>query len=244
MKNKLYLWGCFLILGLGLTSFSYAFQKIKAKENESASAFIAQSGLTRIAILHDRIQEVRGPQNRYQIQTDLQQGAIFLKPFPDTQNKPFTIFIATEQHHNYVLTLTSSVSPADTILIEPKQTTSAILKKHTPLPSSYLEALTQLITAMVNQTLPDGYQLFHPSQLQKEVKPFFTLTQIQIFRGKGLEGEVYQLKNRTKHKLYLNESQFYQQGDLAIALSSNNLLPHGQLWLFKVKHHEPTTASD
>lgn len=243
MKNKHYVWIWFLILNFGLIHFSYALQKIKVQDNETVSALLAQEGLTRIAISHDRIQEVRGPENRYQIQTDLKQGAVFLQPLPDTQNKPFTIFIASERHHNYVVHLTPDIQAADTILLKPKFIVPAS-EAHKQSPFSYFDTLTQLMTAMVNQTVPDGYTLSHPPQAQEEVEPSFTLKQIQIYRGKGLEGEVYQLQNRIGQTLHFSESQFYQQGDLAIALSSITLMPHGQLWLLKVKHHESTIASD
>jgi hypothetical protein len=57
---------------------------------------------------------------------------------------------------------------------------------------------------------------------------------ISLYMGSQFRGESYQVTNRSKHIIHLNESQFYRPHVRAIALEKSMLLPNQTIRLFKV----------
>lgn len=226
-----------LVCGLLISTNSFALQIKPIKDNGTVSASISNQGLTRIAIENDRILNVRGLSGAYGIKTDNQQGAVFIQPTEAYQNKPFTLFIATEQNHNYVLRLTPYNQNADTILLKPQGVSNPVAAQWEKS-SPYAESISHLMTEMVSRHTPDGYSV-NPVIKGKNyyigakavIEPNF------IYEGAYLEGRIYQITNRSSQTLQLTENQFYQSGDRAIALSSLIIMPHEKAWLYKVSSH-------
>lgn len=234
---KKYLWMNVIALSCLYSPVLLALQVKPITDNGKAEAFAATQGITRIAVDQDRITNVRGPAGAYQMQNDNSQGAIFIQPTAAYQKKPFTLFIATEQNHNYVLRIIPRDQNADTILLQPqdaKNPQAAAWEQASP----YTQSITQLMNAMANQATPEGYS--RNNLIKSPQLPLGNLATIQlkqVYFGANLQGQIYQVTNKTQQTLYLNEREFYQVGDRAIALSNLVVPPKGQTYLYKVRSH-------
>lgn len=226
-----------IVIGMSIMTNAFALQEKTVKENGTVNAWVSIKGITRIAVDNDRIANLRGPQGAYTLQNDNVQGAVFIKPTPDYQTKPFTLFIATEGNHNYILRLTPQDKNADMILLKPMgvfNPSALAFEKST----SYLEALSALIKGMTNGAMPEGYTQNDIENGKPQYLGNIAAIRLKtIYSGAHLAGYVYQVTNRTAGTLQLSEKEFYEGGDRAIALASLTLAPNAQTWLFKVKSH-------
>ena len=212
-----------LVLSIALVQTCFAIQEKPIKDNGTAKAYVSIHGLTRIAVDNDRVQDVRGPEDAYQIKTDANQGAVFIQPTPVFQKRPFTIFLATEQGHDYMLRLMPRNQPANTILLKPQGVLNPAAV-HWETTSPYTEAITELMKDMVNQTLPEGYAVDAIGKAKNQRVGDVNIKPIQI----------YQVTNCTAQTIILNEREFYQSGVRAIALTQQDIAPHGQIFLYRV----------
>lgn len=238
MLSKSYIYSLLLLPCILFPQISFAIQEKVVKDNGEIKAFVSTHELTRIAIENDRIQNVRGPDGAYQIKADPNQGAIFIQPTADFQKKTFTIFLATEQNHNYVLELMPRDQNADMILLKPRGLKNPLAKRWETT-SPYIEAITQLMKSMIYQDTLEGYAIETIAKSKRQHFNHNIDVQIKIlYQGAHLQGVIYKVSNRTAQTITLNEYQFYQSRDRAIALSQSVIGPKAQALIYKVRSHE------
>ncbi|CAN5421279.1 hypothetical protein BH10PSE19_BH10PSE19_00160 [soil metagenome] len=216
---------------------TFALQTKNVKDNGTVWATVSIEGITRISVANDRILHVRGQQGAYFIKYDNNQGAVFIQPTEDYAKKSFTLFIATELNRNYVLQLTPKAQLSDMILLKPTDVVKQ-RAEHWEKSSSYTQGITNLISAMMNRTPPEGYVHTLVKGKTNSLGGITTFSLKEIYRGVHLEGRVYTVKNKTRYPLTLVENQFYQPGDRAIVLSSLIIPPSAYTLLYKVVCHD------
>ncbi len=230
-----------IILGLSCLMFMpiYVFARtLRVDDNTSIKVNISAQEPTRISVAGDRISSLRGVEGAYTVKNDNAQGAIFIKPTEAYQNKPFYVFITTEQNHSYVLQLTPSANAkAGLLVLKPKiadNTTSA----NGEASSSYETQLTNLVKSMVNGMGSDEYAMtFIRNSKTQHWNKQLNINLLGVFEGAELQGEVYRVSNRSSQPISIDETVFYSEGDHAIALQSYQLPARGQTLLYKVTRH-------
>jgi len=238
MIKQLFSKGLMAVLSFLLISPCFALQIKPINENSAVKAEISTNELTRIAIDQDRIVRVRGLEGAYDMKSDSVQGAIFIRPSADYQAKPFTLFLATEQNHNYVLHLTPKDKTADTILLKPKGVKNE-KATHWENSSPYTKTLAVLTTAMITDAKPSGYAVDAVSHTKRHhITNHITAQLIRVYSGAHLRGYVYLVKNSSNQTCTLTEQAFYQKGDRSIALSNLVIAPKGEVLLYKVRSYE------
>lgn len=205
-------------------------------DNQMAALVISDHELTRIFVNNDRILAVRGINGAYLLNKDESQGEIFIKPTPLTQGKTISLFITTEQGHNYTLLLAPADIPARAIELKP--TSGSKLAERWEKNSNYQELISGLITAMVNGKTPDGYAISIPKKPKPLKFKLISVTLNAIYTGKYLRGEILVIENKSATTISLVESQFYQLGTRAIALLEQNLPPKATTLLYRVMSNE------
>lgn len=213
-------------------------QVLHVIDNATVKANIANTAPTRIALENDRIAVLRGVEGAYTYSNDNQSGAVFLKPTDAYKNKSFYVFINTEHNHNYILQLkpTAKLSAGMLILKSRDQALSAVQQWETNSP--YTDTLTTLITDMVNQNTPESYEVIPINR--KKTTPVGTQLRIRlkkIYAGAHLQGQIFEVTNKSLLPVTLIEHMFYQSGDRAIALRDSSLPAGGKTWLYKVSNH-------
>ncbi len=196
-------------------------------ENGDATGVVAAKELTRIAVEGDRILNVRGMEGAYDLKQDAVQGALFIRP-KDNQAQSFSLFIATEQHHNYVLHLTPKEQPADTILLKPAGAVK-FMQDSSPHP--------KVLAHFIKDMMRNPIALDDTFVKAKRQHSLVTMQLIGVYRGTPLQGYVYRLTNCSRGRLALHESRFYQRGDRAIMLSALMVEPGESVLVYKVRCH-------
>jgi conjugal transfer pilus assembly protein TraK len=240
MIKRRYLIGLGFVIGWLFIPVGFALQMKSVTENGAITANISANELTRIAVDHDRILHVRGLEGAYDLKQDTVQGALFIRPTVDYQSKPFSVFIATEAQHNYVLHLTPQNTPADTILLKPKGIHRSVVDSgHVEKGLPYTKTLADLMTTMITHTPSPEYsvEIFKKAKRHR-VNKNITIQLVSVYEGKELQGYIYRMINRSAQALTLSENTFYQPGDCAIALSHPSVLPGGEVLLYKVKRRD------
>lgn len=205
-------------------------------DNQMAALVISNRELTRIFVANDRILAVRGVDGAYLLNKDENQGEIFVKPTPLNQGKAISLFITTEQGHNYTLLLAPADIPARAI--ELKSINGSKLAEHWEKNSNYQQLIVDLIAAMVNGKIPDGYVFSVPKKPVPFKFKLIAVTLNAVYSGKYLRGEVLVIENKSTANIALTEAQFYQVGTRAIAILEQNLSPKSTTLLYRVMSNE------
>lgn len=239
MKNKRLL-RAFLsgMITLFISFPVFAFQTISVINNAKVQALVSETDFNRIYVQGDRILTVRGDQGAYTIQTDPMLGQIYIKPY---SNMPFNLYLMTEQGNTYQLHLEVRQGAANTIVLQPPVTTpaqAANWESSTP----YEQTLVRLMRAMATGSFPDGYSITATHDKALPLGAVATVTRISQYQGVNLMGEIFIIKNLSRHIINLKPEQLYRAGSMAIALQNQTIAPLGQTRLFVITQGEPAHA--
>lgn len=218
-----------------VSNVSYSLQMKPVKNNQSVSAKIASNELSRIFVSGDRIKTTRGISGAYEVIKDEKQGMIFIKPSNYYVNRPFNLFLTTEQGRTFSLLLTPKNIPAVTIELKPL-TPSIKMISRWEKNSPYVETIIRLMNDMVNENHPDGYAVI-PVEGKIYRFPSFTMQLTTVLRGDKLQGEIWRIKNCLKRSIDIKPNEFFQRHTRATALQSETLLSGGETYLYKVINH-------
>lgn len=226
-----------IVLLVWMVPFANALQVKALKDNQSVSAKISARELTRIFVMNDRIQSVRGIEGAYEITKDEVQGYIYIKPSPFFQAKSFNIFITTEQGHTYTLLLNPLDIPAENIALK-SLTSSKLLAARWEMSSDYEKTLIHLIHSMTNEQNPEGYAVINLGKTKPRLFTSGLSKQLlTLYRGNHLQGEVWKIKNMRRKLISLSPQQFYQTGTRAIALEDETLSSGEETILYRVMNY-------
>lgn len=214
-----------------------ALQVKNIMNNETVSATISPTDMTRIFVEGDRIKSVKGLKGAYTRENDEINGEIYLQPTPFYQNQTFTVMIETEQDNHFTLLLKPDLTAKpDALMLVPKgtQRKKAIRFEEA---SDYELTLTHLVRAMATHELPEGYRILEVNS--KKTKKYIighsaTLHLKTIYQGTHYQGELYELTNTQAFPITLDERQFFNSATCAISLERRTILPHNKIQVLRV----------
>lgn len=223
-----------LILCLALVSYmqvSFALQTIPFTENAVIPLAISRDTLTKIVVTHDKITEVRGAVDSYNLKNDPNEGSIFILPQTDN-DKPFTLFLTTINAKHLMLNITPASMNADTVLL----TYSSPVKKaiHRQLVSKAITA-AMLLKEMQQDQVNSSFNLI---ELNKRLPSIGAIepTLIRIYANphQPWTGQVIRLTNSSWLNQKLDQSLLSCQHCVAIAMVQDNLAPNMTTTLYRV----------
>jgi type-F conjugative transfer system secretin TraK len=165
------------------------------------------------------------------IETDNNTGQIFLRT---KQDKPIDLSIITEKQVTLDLRLLPKNIPGETIIIKTNKITEP--SKISAKTTSYLQEITALTLAMANNKNIVGYRV---SKVNKEILLWdkITLLQTSQYISNKLIGEIYSLTNKTRDRIFLTETQFGWQQDVAgVAIKKHALAPAETTHIYIIRH--------
>ncbi|MBY0501708.1 MAG: type-F conjugative transfer system secretin TraK [Alphaproteobacteria bacterium] len=193
---------------------------------------ISQQGLTRIKVQNDRILHVFGNAGEYVLETDEDQGQVFIRPtlLNDSSAKAISLTLTTEAGHTQDLRLTpKNQAPEALILKVDTEATSKAEKEKRSSSPLFREEAESLIFALQEDRIPLGYKEM-PINLTTLHEPYPLLRELQ---GKTLRGLIYRIQNKTPENLILSEPELakqlsLQQNTLVAILISKKILTPGE----------------
>lgn len=233
------------------SSSLYAAQVYNLSEGSRIQANICPTEMNRIAIEGGRISQVFGGEGKFIHQVDEETGQFFLKPLFNQEGStqegrfspiPVSLTLITESGLTQDLTLFPREKTSATILLKPSS--SSIQKKNPSLPSfeglgralPYQDGLIQALRVLVNEG--EGIT---EKQDNLETPGFrsaasgLTAQFVRQVKGPGYLAQVFEIKNTNAELETLQEKQFFQTGDLALALSKTTLMPQEKATLYVLR---------
>ena len=167
---------------------------------------ISQIGLTRIKVQEDRILHVFGNAGEYVLETDENQGQIFIRPQPSEEgtSSPISLTLTTEAGYTQDLRLIPKHQAADAIILKSdialKQEIAREKLSSAPL---FREEIEGLMQALQEERIPLGSKEM-PINLTTLNEPYQRVREIQ---GEKLRGLTYHIQNKTQNVQILSESE-------------------------------------
>ncbi|MBY0500433.1 MAG: type-F conjugative transfer system secretin TraK [Alphaproteobacteria bacterium] len=191
---------------------------------------ISQQGLTRIKVQDDRILHVFGNAGEYALETDENQGQIFIRPTPleGTSSKPISFTLTTELGHTQDLRLLPKDRAPEALVLKMDTTLQQEIEQErrasAPL---FREEVESLIFALQEERIPLGYKEM-PISLTTLNESYQRIRELQ---GQTLRGFTYHIQNKTQTPQVLSESDlakalpFNPNKIIALLLSKKTLTP-------------------
>lgn len=227
MKAKL------LTLGGILVSASsvYALQTYPMADQQKTDVIFSKESFTRISVENDRIQQVFGADGLIEIQSDDEQGQLFLKPSPAFPGKPVSITIVTEGGITQDIRLLPRGVDAQSVLFKPEE-----IKEDKPIPvQSETDDLVRLMDGMVHgHFLPEFDKKPLSDCHRREIKGL-EVQGVSVFEGEDLRGEIYTVKNVSDLPMTLTEETVSESQDKALLLVHKQLSPKQQTRLYVIR---------
>lgn len=166
---------------------------------------ISQEGLTRIKVEEDRILHVFGLPGEYVLETDEDQGQVFIRPLNLEGKKPISLTLTTESGRTQDLHLIPKKQAPEALILkvntERTQELDREKKASSPL---FREEVEELILACQIGRIPLGYKEV-PIKLCALQEKYVLVREIQ---GQKLRGLTYRVHNYTQSTLVLSEPEF------------------------------------
>ena len=214
-------------------SFGFSLASMNLDSSKRLVAKIGKDSINRISIENDRIAQVFGDAETFELQTEEGTGQIFLKPTQENGTKPLSITLITENGITQDLKLIPFFDTASSLVLRG----SVSQKTHT-VPDSIKENSTiafqeKLIQAM--KILITGYapqlEEFSP---ERSAPLDFTLSFRGCFQVGAFKGYKFRLENKTDSFVTLSEKNFFRQGDKAISFEKKSLKAKQSTFLYVV----------
>lgn len=215
-------------------------QEVKFNDAESITVHVSEHGLTRLSIEGDRLTKVIGLDENVNVIKDEAHGHMFLKGITAKQS----ITILTEGGDLQDLTLVPDVKGSASIVLipQPKQ-----VKKEAPitplplstnfdrlLPGQQPQSTQEMMLQLIKQ-LYMGLGTVVETPQKRTSATGLEASSLRILSANTLVGEVFRVTNTESNTTILLEKDFYQTGDLAIALGQKQLKAGESTLLFVVK---------
>ena len=250
-----------LVLNLLNSSGFAASQTVLTNPDKRIRAIISSDSMNRLAVANDRITQVIGDSEAYELQTEETTGQVFLKPTLENGKKPLSITLITESGLTQDMTLEPVERDAATVILKnitPPSEGSASGQVPNAHPSSFQPSGQGFAGPSVNgfgQQMPGfGAALGFQDQVIVAMKFLVSGSAptigIDNFDRKGPKGieigliEAFNLGNFKGYKLDVKnagdvpmdilEKDFYLNGDLAFSFERRVLNPKTSTVLYVV----------
>lgn len=236
-----------LLVGiLTFTSLNcFAIQEFQVTNNAELDAIISNHDVNRIAIAGARITQVKYTSKILKIDTDEENGQIFVYPISSGHSSSSTVsignlkaktivgemislFVIDNQGRSFNLKLRLQGVSSETILIKP------LLDSKVNASTDFTTQVVTIIETMyLNNRVEDDYVVkeYNSSiKLWKEVD----FEMYKTYSNEQFLGTVYYLRNKTSKPINLVENQFWKPNTVAIAIEKPTLEPNEVTRIFVV----------
>lgn len=214
-------------------SSTYALEIKHIGDNQTITAKISSTDVTRIFVKDDRISSVRGIKGAYTHENDEKNGEVYIQPTSEYQFRAFTILIDTEEGRHFTLLLTPVGSPSEALMLVPKGHSKDKVQRLETV-SNYEFSIFEFIKNMRNHNMHNGYA---PCVNKNEKYNFNNkvLAQLHgVYKSQNYSGEIFTLTNVYDKPIRINEKIFYKPNTNAISLDSLVLRPKQSTYLYRV----------
>ena len=213
---------------------------ISFSENQTVTVSLSMDDANLLQVKGDQIKGISCLQGYCSVQPIRQSGSalLMLGQLGKASDSGFTAYVTTTSGRQFSMMILPQVSVGQTIVFDPQGSGAASAIKFEKN-SDYQSTLAHIITDMINYghtgKAPDGYgvQFINDAKAINATGDLLVFP-IGVFSGSNYNGLIYKVKNNTNQLLHLTAKQFYQQGVLAGALTTEQVKPQGLSYLYEV----------
>lgn len=221
-----------LLLAAGLEAG--AVQIVEAVDGQSIAVKLSGRDWNRLGMADgNRIEVVRGPEERFQSQEDAARGQVYVRPLGGPSS--FSLFVTDADGATYTLLVAPTDMPAETVLIRPQNSTLAPPEAHAGASVPHVARIKALMRSLATDAVPEGYG----ADLARREVPLWRearLVRTASYQG-DLAGEVYELTNVSGEEMRLDERELGALAGniLAVAIARHALPPGGTTRVYLVR---------
>jgi conjugal transfer pilus assembly protein TraK len=219
---------------------AFAHDSYKLHENAELTIALSSDNYNRLAVKGDKIITAHFPPGALALENE-QDGSLYAIVNSD---KPFTLFLTTENHRHFSLTVNKAEGLGKTIefipdaVLTPKAnvagaTSPGAADNEASQDSKALGVLNTLVRAQE----PQGFSLtsnYHAASSVSGLKFFFE----KLYTGKQLKAEVIKIYNYGKKSVNIDPELFYEAGTIKVAASQDLVLPHKSIYLYRISRSD------
>jgi hypothetical protein len=219
-----------ILLGLAcsICSFGQSFAHTLLDPSRVIEFKISKSGLTRISIDNDSIEDVYAYPAEPDLITHHKSGHVFVTP--DDLEVPVYLTVITRRGAAQDLRLTPIPKKAEPILLRYEEQKKDIL----PASASPQEDSAHLLTQFVKGKVPIGFYSVAAREVSRGEGPIEAILE-KAYQDNQFRVLVFAVKNESPERRTLDNKVFWGKGDMAIAFDHPALAPQETAKLFVVQ---------
>ncbi len=222
--NKLIYGLCLLFI----TSTSFALNKEYFRDNTDVAITLSSSNYNRLHVENDKIIKAYFPEDSMLIKND-EDGSLYAI---SQEQKQFTIFITTENGHHFSATINADDSLGKTIEFIP----IVVKKPSLPVIKPKSEKSSLIKDMMSNHVSLSFSKKRHFGKV-KRLSQGLTLIPKTTYENTYLKGEVIEVYNGSKQKIFLQENLFKTNLTKEIHIKHLILEPHQKTEMYLVSEN-------
>jgi len=236
---------------LCLSVEAFATTSLTLDSTKRLKAKISKDSMNRIAVINDRITQVFGDNEAYEIQTEETTGQVFIKPTVDNGDKPLSVTLITENNITQDLMLEPVQKEASTLILKVHSTPSlspveprgapgmgispgSALTSYQSYGPKALSFQESLLEAMKKLVLEQAEKMDLETEPQHKGRAGCVVSFTRAYTLGDLKGFVFSVRNNTETTIEVKEEDFFQEGDLAMSLEKLVLNPNEATHLYVV----------
>lgn len=212
-------------------------------QEKRLKAKISKDSMNRLAFKNDRIINVFGDSESYDIQTEETSGQVFIKPNAENGEKPLSITVITESNVIQDMLLEPVQKDASTVVLMNKsESKSEIVSDNNALNFGFDRLQhescfkTNILKTMKHLVLGQGgAAAVQKCEEKRPIQKDITVKCLSACSINDMRGILYEIKNKGDNSIDLKAEQFYIPGDLALALKADKLLKNQTTYLYVVR---------
>jgi conjugal transfer pilus assembly protein TraK len=218
---------------ISITGLSSALTTQSFRDNSDVNVVLSDSNYNRLVVRGDKITQAHFPEGLLGVKNE-EDGSLYVML---ASEKPFTLFLTTESGHHFSATVTSEQALGKTIEFIPQTPATVrpiVQKSIVQQEAPYATAIGALMTNMINNNKPVGFELKNHYGRVIRLQQSLMLTPKRTYQGLELNGEVLELYNGGKLPLDLQEAWFADNNVKAVSLSAVTLAPKQKALVYRV----------
>ena len=228
-----------------------ASQAINVNPAKRLKAPISMDSMNRIAVANDRITQIFGDHDAYEVQTEESTGQLFLKPTLENGKKPLAITLITENGLTQDMTLEPAEREAATVILKNTTTTvdatgglgafpfNSFSSHMMPGVSAYSSpsftaAFQDQVIAAIKYLVSGTAPVIDADNVPERGTKCVAVSLIEVSHLGNFKGYKLDVKNIGDVAMDVLEKDFFLNGDLALAFEKRVLPPKTSTILYVV----------
>lgn len=217
----------FTILSIFLICpFSQASRVYSLNEKEKIKAPISLRELNRIRVEGDRISQVFGGEGLLEIETEEQQGQVYVRPSLRVSQEPLSLSLVLESGATQDMMLIPQDIPSETILIQYSNGSIEGKKNLKKTTQKLIDKILQFIKEIGKKEQLNIYE-YKEAPMSFFLKPDTQVTKCAQYQGEGLTAEEWLIENKSLKEATIVEKDLAQTKDTKAISLERKTIPAG-----------------